>query len=368
MRLSVEKSNLLKALSHAQSVVEKRHTIPILGHVLLDASSGMLTLTSTDMELNLVEKIPVMVETPGRVTVSATMLFEIIRKLDADMITLFVHEQQLHLHAGRSKFKLSFLNAEDFPKLSVNDLPFHFKLKADDLKKLFDKPRFAMATEETRYYLNGIYWHIVPEQKLLRAVATDAHRLAFTQIPTPEGAEDMPGVIISRKTVNEVRKLLDEQQGDVVVHLSQQRIEFEFSHATLSSRLIDGVFPDYMQAVPANNNNVFFIPTKDYSHAVDRVATVVNDKVRVIKLDLKENNLTLTALSGELGSAQEDIPVDYQHQENVEIGFNARYLLDITQQIDEEETQVSLSDGNSPALIRGAGNDDSMYVLMPMRI
>ncbi len=368
MRLTVEKNNILKALSHAQSVVEKRHTLPILGHVLLHAEGDSITLHSTDMELNLVEKVNAVVEEPGLLTVSAAMFFDIMRKLGDDTVRLFVKDNQLHIHAGRSKFKISYLNADDFPKLTFGDLPITFSLKTETLKKLFDKPRFAMATEETRYYLNGIYWHTIPGENLLRAVATDAHRLAFTQIPAPEGSIDMPGVIISRKTVNEVRKLLDEEGGDVIVKLSPQRIEFHFATSSLSSRLIDGNFPDYLQAIPSNNNRIFYVPTKDYMSAVDRVATVVSDKIRVIKLELKENLVTVSALSSELGSAVEELSVAYDSQENVEIGFNAKYLLDITQHIDEEETEVYLSDGNSPALMRGAGNTESVYVLMPMRM
>ena len=368
MRLTVDKSQLLKALSHAQSVVEKRHTVPILGHALLDASGDGLTLTSTDMELSLVEKIGAVIETPGRLSVSATMFFDIVRKMDADTLTLFEKDGQLHIHGGRSKFKIASLSAEDFPRLNASDLPHSFSLKAEDIKRLFDKPRFAMANEETRYYLNGIYWHIVGGENVLRAVATDAHRLAYAQIGAPEGTKDMPGVIISRKTVNEVRKLLDEGDEDVKISLSPQRIEFSFKTKELSSRLIDGTFPDYMQAIPSENNKIFYLPTKDYAHAVDRVATVVNDKVRVIKLDLKQNQLTLSALSQELGSAQEELPVAYENADSLEIGFNAKYLLDIAQQIDEEETQVSLGDSNSPAVIRGAGNDNNLYVIMPMRI
>lgn len=368
MHITIERTQLLRGLSHAQSMVEKRHTIPILGHVLLDAAGEGVTLTSTDMELSLVEKIPAMVQTPGILTVSATMLFEIVRKMDADTLTIFEKEHQLHIHGGRSKFKLAFLNAEDFPKLNATPLPFSLTLKVSDLKRLFDKPRFAMANEETRYYLNGLYFHIVPEEGVLRAVATDAHRLAYAQIDAPKGSEDMPGVIISRKTVNEVRKLLDEGDEHVTVKLSPQRIEFSFKSAELSSRLIDGTFPDYSQAIPKGNSNIFYLPTKDYAHAVDRVATVVHDKVRIIKLELKQNQLTLSALSNELGSAQEEIPVAYEGTQNVDIGFNAKYLLDIAQHIDEEETEISLGDGNSPAIVKGAGNDQNLYVIMPMRI
>lgn len=368
MRLTVERSALLKALSHAQSVVEKRHTVPILSHVLFHGQGNDVTLTSTDMELNLVETLPAMVEEAGSLTVPALMLFEIIRKLEGDTVLLFKKDTQLHIHAGRSKFRLSFLEADQFPLMQVSDLPIQFKLSPDQLKQLIDKPRFAMATEETRYYLNGIYWHILMGQNILRAVATDAHRLALTQIRAPEGSMEMPGVIISRKTVNEVRKLLDEETKDITLKLSDQRIEFYFSQSNLSSRLIEGSFPDYMQAIPEQNTRVFFVPTKQYANAVDRVATVVSEKIRIIKLDLSENQVTLSSVSSDLGSAQEELPVAYDKTEPVSIGFNAKYLLDITQQIDEDETEVALLDGNQPALIRGAGNEDSMYILMPMRI
>lgn len=368
MRLTVERQLLLKALSHAQSVVEKRHTVPILSHVLLNGVNGELILTSTDMELNLIESIPALVEEAGDMAVPALMFFEIIRKLEGDTVLLFKKETQLHIHAGRSKFKLSFLEADQFPVMQGSDLPISFKLQPQQLKQLLEKPRFAMATEETRYYLNGIYWHILLESRVLRSVATDAHRLALTQIPAPEGSLDMPGVIISRKTVNEVRKLLDEETKDIKINLSEQRIEFHFSQSSLSSRLIDGAFPDYLQAIPEHNTKIFFVPTKHYSNAVDRVATVANDKVRIIKLDLVENQITLSSLGHDVGSAQEDLAVSYDQQDSVSIGFNAKYLLDITQQIDEEETEVALQDGDQPALMRGAGNTESMYVLMPMRI
>ena len=368
MRLTVERSALLKALSHAQSVVEKRHTVPILSHVLIHGEGGDVTLTSTDMELNLVETLPAMVEEAGALTVPALMLFDIIRKIEGDTVLLFKKETQLHIHAGRSKFRLSFLEADQFPLMQTSDLPIRFKLTPEQLKQLLDKPRFAMATEETRYYLNGIYWHIVMGKNILRAVATDAHRLALTQIKAPEGSLEMPGVIISRKTVNEVRKLLDEEAKEITVHLSDQRIEFHFTQSSLSSRLIDGNFPDYTQVIPEQNNRVFFVPTKQYANAVDRVATVVSDKVRVIKLDLSENQVILSSVGNDLGSAQEELTVAYDQNDSVSIGFNAKYLLDITQQIDEEETEVALCDGNQPALLKGSGNEESMYILMPMRI
>lgn len=372
MHVTLEKQHILRALSHAQSVVEKRHTLPILGHVLLQASDSTLTLTSTDMELNLIERIPATVEIAGDLTVSATMLFDITRKLDCDVIELTYKNNQLHVHGGRSKFKIGSLNATDFPKLSFDDLPYAFNLTKEQLKLLIDKPRFAMAVEEARYYLNGIYWHTtldaLSKSQVLRAVATDAHRLALSQIPAPEGIVDMPSVIIGRKAVNEVRKLLDEGDEHVHVKLSEQRIEFHFENASLSSRLIDGQFPDYMQAIPQHNEHTFYIPTKEYGQAVDRVATVVSDKLRVIHMALSENQIRLSALSTEMGSAQEDIPVAFDSQDTVDIGFNAKYLLDIIQHIDEEETEVSLQNAQTPSLIRGAGNHDTLYVLMPMRV
>lgn len=373
MKLTIDRTVFLKALSHGQSVVERRTTIPILSHVLLQTTEQGLSLTTTDMELALIETIPATVAEHGSTTVSAHMLFDIVRKLaDRTTIELSLNSEsgQLQLKAGRSKFNLSCLPAEDFPQLTQGELPFSFGIPAAVLKRLLDRARFAMATEDNRYYLNGIHFH--PHQKnglsVLRAVATDAHRLACIEAPLPAGAQDMPGIIVARKTVTEIRKLLDETEEEVTVRLSDKRIEFSLSHAVLSSRLIDGTYPDYEQAIPQENDKIMIVDAKSFASAVDRVATVTTEKLRIIKMTATENNLMLSAASHELGSAVDEMAVDFPHQTTIEIGFNARYLLDIAQQIDEDEAQIALCDGNSPAIISGINDRAAFFVIMPMRV
>lgn len=372
MEVSVERARFLKALSHAQSVVEKKTTIPILSHVLLKACSKELTLTTTDMDLALIENIEASVETPGRVTVSAYMLFEIVRKLPHNELTLKLDPTtyQLTITCGKSCFYLSCLPADEYPSLTQTDLPFRLKLSHETFALLIDKTRFAMSTDETRPYLNGIYFHPVETQQgsFLRAVATDGHRLACIECPFPQEAEVIPEVIIGRKAIHEIRKLLEEETKEIEIGLSHTRIEVVFDKATLTSRLIEGQFPDYEKAIPQDNHKILIIRAKKLTEAVDRVATVAtSDKIRVVKLNLSTDQLILSALSQDVGRAQEELVVDYA-ADTLEIGFNARYLLDISQQISTEEAQISLHDENTAAVIKGLNDNQAIYVLMPLRI
>jgi DNA polymerase-3 subunit beta len=373
MKLTIDRSVFLKALAHGQSVVERRTTIPILGNVLLNATPMGLSLMTTDTDLALVETIPAIVTEPGSTTVSAQMLFEIVRKLPEGAtieLTFLPDTGQLNLKGGRSRFNLSCLDPEDFPRLTQSELPHRFSLPIATFKKLLDRARFAMSTEETRYYLNGIHLHTLERdgQKTLRSVATDAHRLAYIEIPLPQGAESMPAIIIGRKTVTEVRKLVDETTTEVTIALSPTRIEFAFENAVLSSRLIDASYPEYEKAIPMGNDKTAIVDAKTFAAAVDRVATVSNEKVRAIKVNLSHNTLTLSAASHDLGNAMEEMTIDFPHDTPIEIGFNARYLLDIAQQIDEDEAQVVLSNGDAPAIIKGMTDKEATYVLMPMRV
>jgi DNA polymerase III subunit beta len=373
MKLTIDRSAFLKALSHGQSVVERRTTVPILSNVLLSATPMGLSLITTDTDLALIETVSAIVTEPGTTTVSAQMLFEIVRKLpEGSTIELaFLPETgQLNLKGGRSRFNLSCLPAEDFPQLAQGELPYNFSLPIATFKKLFDRTKFAMSTEETRYYLNGIHLHTMEHNghKILRSVATDAHRLAYIEIPLPEGAENIPGIIIGRKTIMEARKLVDDTTAEVSIALSPTRIEFAFENAVLSSRLIDATYPEYEKAIPMGNDKIAIVDAKAFAAAVDRVATVSNDKVRAIKVNLNNNSLTLSAASHDLGNAVEEMPVDFPHEAPVEIGFNARYLLDIAQQIDEDEALVVLLNGDAPAIIKGINDQEATYVLMPMRV
>ncbi len=348
MKFTIERGALLKALTHVQSVVERRNTIPILANVLVRAANGAVELTATDMDLSVIESVPASVTQDGAITVSAHTLFDIVRKLeDGAQIEIGggSEEGQLPLRAGRSSLKLATLASEEFPVMSDDDLPHAFQLPAAALRKLIDRTRFAISTEETRYYLNGIYLHAAGE----------------------DGAATMPGIIVPRKTINELRKLIDEVEGDVGVSLSDTKIRFAIDGIVLTSKLIDGTFPDYNRVIPEGNDKELRVNCKRFERAVDLVSTISTEKSRAIKLSLNNNNLVLSATSPDSGSATEELEVDYD-DEPLEIGFNSRYLIDITQQIVGDEARFALADSASPTLVRDTADDSALYVLMPMRV
>jgi DNA polymerase-3 subunit beta len=372
MKLTIERGALLKSLAHVQSVVERRNTIPILSNVLLEAADSTLALTATDMDLTIVERTGASIAGGGATTVAAHTLFDIVRKLPEGaqvQIDSTADGGQAILKAGRSRFVLATLPKEDFPNMGAGELPHTFAIQAKELRSLIDRTRFAISTEETRYYLNGIYVHAATsgEVKVLRAVATDGHRLARFEMPLPAGAADMPGVIIPRKAVGELRKLLEESEDRVDVALSDARIRFSFAEVVLTSKLIDGTFPDYQRVIPTGNDKVMEVDKRNFADAVDRVSTISSEKSRAVKLSLKAGNLTLSASSPETGSASEEIEVKYGGAD-LEIGFNSRYLLDITQQIEGDGAQFSLADAASPTLVRDVADASALYVLMPMRV
>jgi DNA polymerase-3 subunit beta len=377
MKITIERAALLKALGHIQSVVERRNTIPILSNVLLEATSakggaGKLSLTATDMDVAFVETVPAEIAKAGSTTVQAHTLYEIVRKLPEGSqvgIEWSAEKGQVALRAGRSSFSLAALPADDFPKMAAGELPHAFEILAEDLKTLIDKTRFAISTEETRYYLNGIYIHATKSGgvDVLRAVATDGHRLARLEMPLPDGAAKIPGVILPRKTVMEVRKLIDETAGAVQVSLSDTRVRFAFGDAVLVSKLIDGAFPDYERVIPSGNDKTMEVDRKLFAAAVDRVATISTEKSRAVKLAATKGLLSLTANSPDAGTASEEIEVSYQGPA-IEIGFNARYLLDIAEQIEGENATFKMADAASPTVVADAADPSALYVLMPMRV
>ncbi|TXL81881.1 DNA polymerase III subunit beta [Vineibacter terrae] len=371
MKLTIERAALLKALTHVQSVVERRNTIPILSNVMLTAQKGRLGLAATDMDLTIVEQVDATSSKTGSTTAPAHTMYEIARKLpDGAQVEIEAGtDGSLTLRAGRSRFTLQCLPVSDFPQMNDGDLPHRFQIAAADLKTIIDRTRFAISTEETRYYLNGIYVHAAKADgvDVLRGVATDGHRLARVELPLPAGAADMPGVIVPRKTVGELRKLIDENEGAVDVELSETKIRFSLGSITLTSKLIDGTFPDYERVIPSGNDKMMEVRCAEFSAAVDRVATISTEKSRAIKLSLGNNALTLSATSPDAGSATEEIEVGYGGAP-IEIGFNSRYLLDITQQISGADARFMMADAGSPTVVRDAADDSALYVLMPMRV
>ena len=371
MKLTIERSALLRALGHVQNVVERRNTIPILSNVQLIADVAGLSLTATDLDLAIVETVPAEVQTPGGTTAPAHILHDIVRKLpDGAQVELDygADDGRLVVRAARSKFALSCLPREDFPVMADGDLPHQFVLPAADLRRLIEKTRFAISTEETRYYLNGIYLHAPEDTPVLRGVATDGHRLAHIEIPLPQGAAGMPGVIMPRKAALEVHKLIEDGEGAVEIALSDSKIRFALGDIVLTSKLIDGTFPDYQRVIPAGNDKLMEVDCKSFAAAVDRVATISSEKSRAVKLAVNGGAVTLSANSPEQGSGTDEVPVNFNGDELLEIGFNAKYLLDITGQIDGENACFDLSDGASPTIIRDAADQGALYVLMPMRV
>ncbi len=372
MKLTIERAALLKALGHVQSVVERRTTIPILSNVLLRAEAGRLSLSATDMDLEIIESVSARVERDGRTTAPAHTLYDIVRKLREGAQIEFETlggRNEMALRSGRSTFTLACLPPEDYPVMSAGELPHQFVLPAGELRALIDRTRFAISTEETRYYLNGIYLHSAKanEVPVVRAVATDGHRLARVEMTAPEGAAGMPGIIVPRKTVLELRKLVEEGDEEVHIALGDNKIRCAIGEASLTSKLIDGTFPDYDRVIPSANDKVLEVDCKSFAEAVDRVSTISTERSRAVKLAIDRGNLTVSATSPENGTAVEELEVRYQSTP-LEIGFNSRYLLDITDQIGGEYVQFQMADAGSPTILRDGADSTALYVLMPMRV
>ena len=378
MKVVAERPILLRALAHVQSVVERRNTIPILANVLLRTRDGALELTATDMEIAVAERLPADIKRAGATTVPAATLYEIVRKLPEGAQVELDHpggDAPLGLRAGRFSTSMNCLPVEDFPVMAEGSLPHRFSLPALSLRAMVDRTRFAISTEETRYYLNGIYLHEATSEgaRVLRAVATDGHRLARVEEPLPEGAEKIPGVIIPRKTVLEVRKLADETTEPVTIALSDTKIAFELDagRIKLVSKLIDGTFPDYERVIPRDNDKLLRVNKREFAEAVERVAAISSERSRPVKLALEKNALTLSAASPEMGSASEQLNEHLSYDATpLEIGFQARYLRDITDQIsgDDSNVEFKFADGTMPTVVRQEGDASALYVLMPMRV
>lgn len=371
MQFTIERTTLIKALGHVQTVVEKRGTIPVLANVKLEAAGGSLSLTATDMDITLVEKVGAEVSEPGSTTVPAHMFYDIARKLpDGAQIEVAVKESgRVSIRSGSSKFMLSSLPVEEFPVMAEGDLTVNFTLPGAECLMLIEKPAYAMSTEETRYYLNGIYLHSAGAAggEVLRAVATDGHRLARVEVTLPAGALGMPGIIIPRKTIQELRKLIEGGEGDVQISLSESKIRFVYNGAVLVSKLIDGTFPDYERVIPSANEKLLEIDCKKLAAAVDRVSVIAQERTRGIKLALDKGRLTLSASSAEAGNASEEIEAAYA-ADPLEIGFNSRYLLEMMGQLEGETAQFLFNDSASPVLVRDTANLGALYVIMPMRV
>ena len=374
MKFSIDRSALLMALQHVHSVVERRNTIPILSNVLIEAKEDGVYLTATDMDIAVIEKVDMEkseIIQLGTITTSAQMLYDIVRKLPENIKVELLSEKndRLGIKASSSSFALNCLPSEDFPSISEEDFKHSFDIDAIDLIRLIDKTSFSMSSEETRYYLNGIYLHSIKEGEInkLRTVATDGHRLSRVDMSLPDGADGIPGVIIPRKTIMEIRKLLEDHTGNISLSLSDTKIRLSFNNVILTSKLLDGTFPDYSRVIPEKNEKLVTIPNQLISEAVDRVSTVSTDKTRAIKININKATLIISATNPDKGSASENIDIDYDGDE-VEIGFNSKYVLDVARQIKGKDIIIKLSDAVSPTLVYDKDDKEVLFVLMPMRV
>lgn len=372
MKLSIERNTLLKAVSQAQSVVERRNTIPILANVLIEAEGGHAQFRATDLDIEVLDKVVAQVERSGSTTVSAVTLHDIVRKLpDGALVTLSddAAKGRLSVEAGKSVFSLATLPKEDFPVMASTEYEANFTAKAPMLRRLFDKSKFAISTEETRYYLNGVYMHTAETAggTMLRCVATDGHRLARVDAEMPQGAQNLPGVIVPRKTVGELRKLLEDDDTQIAVSVSETKVRFATSEITLTSKVIDGTFPDYARVIPQGNTRKLEVDASEFAKAVDRVATVSSERSRAVKLSLESDKLVLSVNSPDSGTAEEELVVAYD-DEKLDIGFNAKYLLEIASQVDRENAVFMFNSAGDPTLMQEGNDSSAIYVVMPMRV
>lgn len=372
MKFSIERSALLKAVGQAQSVVERRNTIPILANVLIEAEGDQVRFRATDLDIEVVDEAAAKIERAGATTVSAVTLHEIVRKLPDGSLVILTDDGasgRLTVEAGRSNFSLATLPREDFPVMASSEYEANFVCPAPVLRRLFDKSKFAISTEETRYYLNGVYMHVADANggQVLRCVATDGHRLARIDADMPAGAEGLPGVIVPRKTVGELRKLLDDDDAEIAVSVSETKIRFAAPGITLTSKVIDGTFPDYTRVIPTGNTRRLEVDAAEFAKAVDRVATVSSERSRAVKLSLDEDRLVLSVNAPDSGAAEEELAVAYG-DEALEIGFNAKYLLEIASQVDRENAVFLFNSAGDPTLMREGNDESAVYVVMPMRV
>ncbi len=373
MKVTVERAALLRSLGHVHRVVERRNTIPILSNVLLRGDGDGLRLKATDLDIEVTETIAADAAQGGATTVPAHVIYDIVRKLpEGAQVSLETAGDtgQMQIRSGRSRFMLQALPEGDFPDLAAGEMPFKFSLPPADLRRLIDKTQFAISTEETRYYLNGIFFHTVETPgsgTMLRAVATDGHRLARVDVAAPAGADGMPGVIVPRKAVAEIQKLIEDGEEPVGIELSSSKIRLTFGGVVLTSKLIDGTFPDYQRVIPTGNDKRLTVDLDTFAKAVDRVSTISSERGRAVKLALNDGRLVLSVTNPDSGSATEELEVDYEAGA-LDIGFNARYLLDITGQLDGDTALFRLADPGSPTLIQDREASPALYVLMPMRV
>ena len=372
MKFIVSKPDIFKTLSHLQSIVSKKNTLPILSNILIEAENNTLILSATDMDISIKETISCNIIEEGSTTLNAQMIFDIIKKLpDKSEIEFISNDGKiLTIRSNVSKFSLSCLPKDEFPLIEANvNNSKRIIVKSQTILNLINKTKFAISNEETRYFLNGLYFNISSDKNVsnLTFVGTDGHRLATSSAIISTSVSEIPGVIIPKKTINELSKLLVDNKADIEINISSNKIIFYIEKLILISKLIDGNFPDYTRVIPKNNSNDLMINRENLLFAVDRVSTIANEKSPSIKFKLLENLINLSSVNSENSTATEDIEASYDGNE-IEIGFNSRYVMDILDNLEGKEIKISFNDNSNPIIIQEKIESDNVYVLMPMRV
>ena len=371
MKFKITRSNFFKTLSHLQGIVDKKNTLPILSNILIEAKKNQLILSSTDMDISIIERIDCNVVEEGATTINSQILYDIVRKINenSEIEIISNNGKLLTLRADGSRFSLACLPKEDYPIIDQDNSGTKIKINSQVLFKLIDKTKFAISNEETRYFLNGLYFNITNEQNknIVTLVGTDGHRLAKFSHSIEENIDQVSGVIIPKKTIYELSKLLSEIEQDVLISISLNKIVFSIGEIIFISKLIDGSFPDYKRVIPKDNSNILTINREVLLSAVDRVSTIANEKAPVIKFKLLQNILNLNTINNESSTASEDLNVNYNGDE-IEIGFNSKYIMDIVNNLQDKEISINLKDSSSPIIALENSNTNLVYVLMPMRV
>lgn len=367
--IKTARNNFVKCLSHVQTVVERRNIIPILSNILLIAENNKLTVTATDMDIVFSEQLEIEVLKPGSITVSAHLLYDIVRKLDdkSDIEILLKNNATIDIISFNCKFSLGTLPAKDFPKVEDDGYDIEFALPAEELKDTIDKIKFSISNEETRYNLNGVFFHSEKDSEL-KIVSTDGHRLSIMDLKGIKSIKSFEGVIIPRKAILEARKVIEEFTGEINISLSNNKAKFTSNNFVMLTKLIDAKFPSYQALIPADNDLEVIIGREAFIKAIDRVSTINNEKFRGIKLEFEGDKLTLSSSGDAGGAANEVVKLTNKISEKFDIGFNAKYLIEIMAILSGKEVVCSFKDSFSPAVILDKTNENYRHILMPMRV
>jgi len=369
MKFSINQQDIQKSLSYCQGVIEKRSTLPILSNVLLDASNGKLTITATDLDLIFIHQIAnIEILEEGKTTTSASIMYDIVRKFSSGKKINFSNpsENKLQLESEKSIFNLNCINASEFPLTDENFSENEFIIRSKEFLKLLNKCKFSVSNDETRHYLTGIFFHQtqIEDKIFLTAAATDSHRMSISKIRLKNKIE-FDSIILPKKTIFQLCSILEDFDGDIKISNIKSKIKFEINDSILISKLIDGKFPNYVQVIPKENQKKLEVDLKLFLNSVDRVASVSLDKKDGVKFNLSKDTLNLSVNNTNSGDGKESLNVKFDNE--LDISFNSRYLIDVASQLDGEKIELYLKDTGSPALIKDPADFDSIYVVMPMK-